>query len=177
MNFLHEISRSEISEVHNPNESSSDEMQWLGKQQKPRRAYTGNPGHSLGDCGRNKQDKIVAGGKDKKYLARHCEVCAARKKRSETKCIYQFCIVSHHKGSCFEKYCSNRKLLNSLYTFFISLFNQLDAQNLFHSKFYFTPLHVSSTCAHHQEVRIALHSLWYHHTYRCDDTRGCVMQF
>ena len=27
-------------------------------------------------------------------------------------------------------------------------------------------LHVSSTCAHHQEVKIALHSLWYHHTYR-----------
>ena len=64
------------------------------------------------------------------------------------------------------------------------------------------PLHVSSTCAHQQEVKIALHSLWYHHTYRwpsraqveiglavlsqpvhqtatyrCDDTRGCVMQF
>jgi len=36
---------------------------------------------------------------------------------------------------------------------------------------------VSSTCAHHQEVKIALHSLWYHHTYTCDDTRGCVMQF
>ena len=96
---------------------------------------------------------------------------------------------------------------------FIWLFNQLDAQNLFHNKFYFMPLHVSSTCAHHQEVKIALHSLWYHHTYRwtsrvlcvddglvcrricscipdshlhtehetatyrCDDTRGCVMQF
>jgi hypothetical protein len=60
---------------------------------------------------------------------------------------------------------------------FISLFNQLDAQNLFHGKFYFMPLHVSSTCAHHEEVKIALHSLWYHHTYRCDDTRGCVMQF
>ena len=30
---------------------------------------------------------------------------------------------------------------------------------------------------HHQEVKIALHSLWHHHTYRCDDTRGCVMQF
>jgi len=27
-----------------------------------------------------------------------------------------------------------------------------------------------------QEVKIALHSLLYHHTYRCDDTRGCVMQ-
>jgi len=61
------------------------------------------------------------------------------------------------------------------------------------------PLHVSSTCAHHREVKIALHSLWFHHTYRwpsraqvervlsqpvhqtatyrCDDTRGCVMQF
>ena len=26
------------------------------------------------------------------------------------------------------------------------------------------PLHVSSTCAHYQEVRIVLHSLWYHHT-------------
>ena len=37
------------------------------------------------------------------------------------------------------------------------------------------PLHVSSTCAHHREVKIALHSLWYHHTYRCDDTRGCVI--
>jgi len=33
------------------------------------------------------------------------------------------------------------------------------------------PLDVSSTCAHHQEVKIALY------TYRCDDTRGCVMQF
>jgi len=26
------------------------------------------------------------------------------------------------------------------------------------------PLHVSSICAHHQEVKIALHSLWYNHT-------------
>ena len=46
---------------------------------------------------------------------------------------------------------------------FISVFNQIDAQNLFHNKFYFMPLHVSS--------------LWNHHTYRCDDTRGRVMQF
>jgi len=27
------------------------------------------------------------------------------------------------------------------------------------------PLHVSSTCVHHHEVKIALHSLWYHHSY------------
>ena len=25
-------------------------------------------------------------------------------------------------------------------------------------------LHVSSTCAHRQEVKIVLYSLWYHHT-------------
>ena len=42
---------------------------------------------------------------------------------------------------------------------FISVFNQLDTQSLFHNKFDFMPLHVSSTCAHHQEVKIALHSL------------------
>jgi len=29
----------------------------------------------------------------------------------------------------------------------VSVFNQLDAQNLFQNKFYFMPLHVSSTCA------------------------------
>jgi len=28
------------------------------------------------------------------------------------------------------------------------------------------PQHILSICAHHQEVKIALHSLWYHHTYR-----------
>ena len=40
------------------------------------------------------------------------------------------------------------------------------------------PLHVSSTFAHHQDIKIAFHSLWYHHTCnRCDDTRGCEMQF
>jgi len=40
------------------------------------------------------------------------------------------------------------------------------------------PLHVSSTCAHQQEVKIALRSLVHQTaTYRCDDTRGYVMQF
>ena len=28
------------------------------------------------------------------------------------------------------------------------------------------PLHVLSTCAHRQEVKIVLYSLWYHHTYK-----------
>jgi len=39
-------------------------------------------------------------------------------------------------------------------TEYISVCNQLDAQNLFHNKLYFMPLHVSSTCAHHQVVKI-----------------------
>ena len=39
------------------------------------------------------------------------------------------------------------------------------------------PLHVSSTSAHRQEGKIVLYSLWYHHTYRHDDTRDCIVQF
>ena len=45
------------------------------------------------------------------------------------------------------------------------------------------PLHVSSTRARRQEVKIVLYSLWYHRTYRwpsraqVDDTRGCIVQF
>jgi len=82
-------------------------------------------------------------------------------------------------------------LLTVHLSIFISVINQLDEQNFCFTKVYFMPLHVSSTCARHQEVKIALHSLWYHltywwpsraqlhqtATYRCDDTRGCVMQF
>jgi len=45
-----------------------------------------------------------------------------------------------------------------LLSIFISVFNQLDAQNLFRNKFYFMPLHVLSTCAlvssHLQSVMI-----------------------
>jgi len=60
---------------------------------------------------------------------------------------------------------------------FISVFNQLDAQNLFHNKFYFMPLHVSSTCADHQEVKIALHSLWYRHTETSEWSKITKIQF
>ena len=85
---------------------------------------------------------------------------------------------------------------------FISVTNQLDAQHfcftisLFHASTCFEHMfskHVEAwnklivkqnfcasswliTDINHQEVNIVLHSLWYHHTYRCDDTRGCVMQ-
>jgi len=42
---------------------------------------------------------------------------------------------------------------------------------------YFMPLHVSSTCVHHQEVKIALHSLWYHHTETSEWSKITKMQF
>jgi len=68
---------------------------------------------------------------------------------------------------------------------------------LFYNKFIKRLYMFRTLCAHHQEVKIALHSLWYHHTYRwpsraqierglsqpvhriyrCDDTRCCVIQF
>ena len=39
------------------------------------------------------------------------------------------------------------------------------------------PLHVSSKSAYRQEVKIVVYSLWYHHTYRRDDTRYSMIQF
>jgi len=39
------------------------------------------------------------------------------------------------------------------------------------------PLHVSSTCPHHQEVKIALHSLWYHHTETSEWSKITKIQF
>ena len=39
------------------------------------------------------------------------------------------------------------------------------------------PLHVSSKFAHHQEVKIALHSLWYHHTETSDWSKITKIQF
>jgi len=39
------------------------------------------------------------------------------------------------------------------------------------------PLHVSSACAHHQEVKIALHSLWYHHTETSEWSKITKIQF
>ena len=39
------------------------------------------------------------------------------------------------------------------------------------------PLHVSSTCAHHQEVKIALYSLWYQHTETSEWSKITKIQF
>ena len=47
-------------------------------------------------------------------------------------------------------------LLTVHLSIFISVFNQLDAQILFHNKFYFMPLHVSSTCAHRPPIGVMI---------------------
>ena len=38
------------------------------------------------------------------------------------------------------------------------------------------PLHVSSTCAHHQEVKIVLYSIWYHYRLRDSSLNLCMGQ-
>jgi len=72
-------------------------------------------------------------------------------------------------------------LLTVHLSLFISVINQLDAQNLFYNKFLFH----ASTCFEHMcsssggqncitQPLVSSHRTT---TYRCDDTRGCVMQF
>jgi len=39
------------------------------------------------------------------------------------------------------------------------------------------PVHVLSTCAHYQEVKIALHSLWYHRTEASEWSKITKIQF
>ena len=60
---------------------------------------------------------------------------------------------------------------------FSLVINQFDAQNLFYNKFISCLYMFRAPCAHRQEVKIVLHNLWYHHTYRFDDTRRCIIQF
>ena len=49
---------------------------------------------------------------------------------------------------------------------FILVINQLDAQNLFYNKFISSLYMFRALCAHHQEFKIVLYSIWYHHTCR-----------
>jgi hypothetical protein len=78
---------------------------------------------------------------------------------------------------------------------FILVINKLDAENLFYNKLISCLYMFRAPCAHRQEVKIVLYSLWYHHTYRwpsgaqverglCtgwpptgDDIRCCIIQF
>jgi len=74
------------------------------------------------------------------------------------------------------------------FTLFVSVINQLDAHNFCFTISFILCLYMfRAPCAHHQEVKTVLYRLWYHHTdrwppvwtttYRCDSTRGCIIQF
>ena len=66
-------------------------------------------------------------------------------------------------------------LLTVHLSIFISVINQLDAQNFCFTISFISCLYMFRARAHHEEVKIALHSLWYHHTYRwpLDDEHMC----
>ena len=78
--------------------------------------------------------------------------------KAPTNLTFDGCSAQDHAFGCSN--CTHTFFFYVLLTvhlsIFISVFKQLDAQNLFHNKFYLMPLHVLSTCAHHQEVKIAL---------------------
>ena len=101
----HEVGRSWISVVQNRSESNSDDLQLPEKQTPPWGSKQDPPGRLSGDFRIHKLEKIFGGGEGKKkYLTRQCKVCAAHRKRSETRYIYKFFVVPLHKGFCFEKY-------------------------------------------------------------------------
>ena len=55
-------------------------------------------------------------------------------------------------------------LLTAHLSIFILVINQPDAQNLFYNKFISCLYMFRAPCAHRQEVKIVLYSIWYHHT-------------
>jgi len=55
-------------------------------------------------------------------------------------------------------------LLTVHISIFISVINQLDAQNFVYIKFISCPYMFRAPCTHHQEFKIVLYSLLYNHT-------------
>jgi hypothetical protein len=87
--------------------------------------------------------------------------------------MHKFCftIILFHASTCFEHHVLIVRKSKLYYTAagIITpigvMINQLDAQNLFYNKFISCLYMFRAPCAHRQEVKIVLYSLWYHHTY------------
>jgi len=86
-------------------DSDKDTARTGTSSQTPRVPHEDPPGRLSGDMRKHVLEKIVGSecGK-RKYPARRCHVCAADKKRSETRYICKFCLVPLHKGECFQRY-------------------------------------------------------------------------
>ena len=67
-------------------------------------------------------------------------------------------------------------LLTVHLSIFILVINQHDAQNLFYNKFISCLYMFRTPCAHRQEGKIVLYSLWYHHTYRWPSSKNVTMR-
>ena len=78
-----------------------------------------------------------------------------------TTCAIMYCWYEKHIWCVFFYV-----LLTVHLSIFILVTNQLDAQNLSYNKFISCFYMFRAPCAHRQEVKIVLYSLWYHHTYR-----------
>ena len=68
-------------------------------------------------------------------------------------------------------------LLTVHLSIFILVVNQHDAQNLFYNKFISCLYMFRAPCAHHQEVKIVLYGVWYHHTETSECSKIIKLQF
>ena len=69
--------------------------------------------------------------------------------------------INQYPGGGLEYFTCSKNILYA----FILIINQLDAQNLYYNKFISCLYMFRAPCAHRQEVKIVLYSLWYHHTH------------
>ena len=65
---------------------------------------------------------------------------------------------------------ANFDVLLTVHLSIILAINQLNAQNFFYNKFIIRLYMFRALRAHHQEVKIVLYSIWYHHTYKWPPT-------
>jgi hypothetical protein len=95
---------------------------------------------------------------------------------------------------------TNFDVLLAVHLSIILVITNLMHKILFYNKFIIRLYMFRALCAHHQDVKIVLYSIWYHQTcrwqsgaqverivfsqpvhrtatYRCDDTRCCIIQF
>lgn len=103
-NFLLETANNWAAINTNTDETDEEEEEeGPEKSTTPRAPHQDPPGRLLGgEVKKHKLQAIVTG--NKKYPSKPCRVCAAHKKRKETRYICSFCTVPLHKGECFERY-------------------------------------------------------------------------
>jgi len=93
-NLRNKVGRSWVFEIQNQSESSSDDFQLPEKQTAPRGPNQDLPDRLSRDFRIHKLEKIVGSEEGKKkYRTRHCKVCAAHEKQSESRFICNFCVV------------------------------------------------------------------------------------